>query len=91
MQALPRKSELKEITTTPPTAATATAERESSYFGAMWPERRCPEGLRGSAVRHDSSRSMPDPDFHHSSHKPPSMSVADRLRFERGEIETHTG
>lgn len=90
MQALPRKSELEEITTTPPTAATATAERESSYFGAMWPDRRCPPELRGEVRRHGTTRSLPDRDFHRQ-YKAPAMSVAERLRFERGEIETHTG
>lgn len=86
------KSERFELTSTPPTAHDPRLEREVSYFGQMWPHSKCPPDLSRTVQRHNTARSQPETDFtrHHPAPAKRTMTVAQRLAFERDSGEANT-
>jgi hypothetical protein len=91
----PRKANTQNVyepTVTAPDSIGARGEREASYFAAaLWgPKRRCPENLAGQARRFRGAGSSSIPDFSRHTPKPPKLSTAQRLAFERDSGEANT-
>lgn len=74
-------------TVTPPDGSGPVGEREGSYFAAAmgWPDGKCPPDLGAGVRRLSSARSTVD--FSKHTPKPPNLSVAQRLKFDRAPVE----